>query len=151
MNYFQQFLHWVETRPKFVPVEPEGAVFLVLISFLFFYWLQFVSKVIFDFFYVPSCFKTLEDKMDWHSRIVSTIHATMAAVLAGYVLFSDWNAIMKSICGYWTDNCSIVLALTAGYLLSDFWVVFNQRDYLMMLHHLGGAFGLFMSLVNKIF
>ena len=151
MSLIQSLIDFANTRPKREFVEPEAAIFLVLISFLFFYWLQFVSKVIFDVFYVPECFKTLKDKMDWHSRIVSCIHAIIATIMSCICFYYEYDTLFLGnlFGGKWAELFGITVSLTSGYLLADMWVVYQQSDYLMMLHHLGGAIGLFIVVVRN--
>eukprot|EP01080_Neovahlkampfia_damariscottae_P007994 gene7994-12459_t len=152
MNYVQQLIEFANTRPPVKYIEPEAAVFLVLISFLFFYWLQFVSKVIFDVFYVPECFKTMKDKMDWHSRIVSCIHAIIATIMATACFKYEYETLfLGNLFGdnQWKELFGITVALTSGYLFADFWVVYQQGDFLMMLHHIGGGVGLFIAIVTQ--
>ncbi|XP_023589241.1 transmembrane protein 56-like isoform X3 [Trichechus manatus latirostris] len=67
-----------------------------------------------------SCFNdlSLEKKIDWNSRVVSTCHSLVVGVFSLYIFFFDEAAIADPL---WGDSLlgNVNIAITTGYLISD--------------------------------
>jgi len=126
----------VITNPDFI-----FNCWVILLSFLFFYVLATPLVQ-----YLSTNFKTYNhlnklNQMQWCSRGVSTLHATITTIICSYVLFYDvegyedpfWG---KSILG------ELASSFTYGYMLADFfYLVFelspatSDAYYASILHH----------------
>lgn len=119
----------------------------------------FVSQVLFYFVSswfsakISPGFNTLspQKKIEWNSRVVSTIHSLVVGTLGLYILFFDESKAEP----LWGRSLIVELniSIATGYLISDLvimllnWEVFGEFGYI--LHHVTAIYGFVLLLIFR--
>eukprot|EP01137_Pigoraptor_chileana_P032035 Opistho-2@20774 len=140
--------------PLLTAVDCEVRMAASVVVFGSIYFASFpVSKAL------SKTFRGLSDhqKVDWCSRVSSTIHAVVVTVVALFCLYDEWEIPNR----FQHDSPAMysMLAMSAGYLITDALVIcFNfdafgnaKLNMQTLLHHALGISGLFLVLKNNVF
>jgi hypothetical protein len=128
-----------------LPFQQE-TVYYIGLSLGFFIALQVLSGFVFKYIILTGMYNKLKpaEQSDWNSRIVSTIHAVVATALALYC-FTEYPKLWSDVLFYNEKLTRQTLCFTVGYLIADIRYLFDPFDLYMFLHHVTGAYGLYVS------
>ncbi|XP_064626082.1 TLC domain-containing protein 4-A-like [Lineus longissimus] len=131
----------------FIPVAAASFVFFVSLSKVI---SPYVSSVL------SSTYRNLSPagKVDWNSRVSSSVHAAMVSSLCVYILMFDYPIFQDKIWGdspYVKANCAIVI----GYMTADFVLILIYYKYIgevfYIFHHLATIIPYLMVMVYGVF
>lgn len=90
-----------------------------------------------------------EEKLDWDSRIMSSIHACISTIIAYYAIFTE-PKILDDMFLFNTPLFTQVISYTCGYIFADMPIVIAQNDKMMFIHHAMGITGLSASTTSGL-
>lgn len=124
----------------------QEAIIFTFASFIFHTVLLKLSRIIFSKFLFTKIYLEQNDavKLDWDSRIMSTIHAIISTILAYHAIFTH-PKLLEDLYFYYQPSFTFVISYTVGYLMADMPIVISQNDYMMCIHHGMGILGLSTS------
>ncbi|XP_008052920.1 transmembrane protein 56-like [Carlito syrichta] len=96
---------------------------------------------------------SLEKKIEWNSRIVSTCHSLVVGAFGLYIFFSDEATIADPL---WGDPSlvHVNIAIASGYLISDllililYWKVIGDKFFIV--HHCAALYAYFFILKDGV-
>ncbi|XP_037008854.2 TLC domain-containing protein 4 [Artibeus jamaicensis] len=92
---------------------------------------------------------SLEKKIEWNSRVVSTCHSLVVGILGLYVFFFDEATIADPFWGN-SSLAKVNIAIASGYLISDllalllYWKVIGDKYF--VIHHCTALYAFFVIL-----
>lgn len=127
---------------------------IIIISFCFFQFLFYFLSPWFSA-KISTGFNSLsfKKKVEWNSRVGSTLHSLVVGALGLYIFFFDEFAVADPL---WNDSMlvKVNISIASGYLLSDlvaiicYWNIIGDKSF--VLHHCTALYAYFFCLKDGV-